>query len=248
MGDVKDALFVLYNDGRDPEGLDELLVGMESAVNDPRADAQSAEAAASLATEVLTALEDRDEIITFAAKSPTVQALEIADAAERKAPTKRDVLLLEAKRTILAGQQKMLEAGAALDLAAAIDIIDEIAPLDLSDPETIETRIRQRDIAAEHFDRPVLLLRPAEVDAIAGAYQTADRAGKLEIVDQIARTIAPEMPEIFAQIAPKFPALSIAAQLHRIGTPQASEAANLIIGGGAFRGTLKSEKAVERYI
>lgn len=248
VGDVNDALFVLYNDGRDPEGLDELLVSLESAGGDPRADAQSTEAAGGLATKILTALEDRDEIVAYAAKSPTVQALEITDAAAAEAPTKRDVLLLEAKRAILAGQQKMLEAGEGLDLAAAIDVIDEIAPFDPSDPEMIEARIRQRDIAEEHFDRPVLLLRPAEVDAIADAYQTADREGKLEIVDQIARTIAPEMPEIFAEIAPKLPALSIAAQLHRIGTPQASEAANLIIGGGAFRGVLKSEKAVGNYV
>jgi len=247
--DARDALFVLYGDGRDPEGLDELLVSLESAAGDPRADDQSAEAAASLATEVLTALEDRDEIITFAAKSPTVQALEITDAAARQAPTKRAVVLLEAKRAILAGQQKMLEAGEALDLAAAIDIIDEIAPLEPSDPEMIETRIRQRDIAEEHFDRPVSLLRPAEVDAIADAYQRADRAGKLEIVDQIARTIAPEMPEIFEALAPKNPGLAIASQLMLIETPpEAREAANLIIGGGAFRGTLKSEKAVERYV
>ena len=154
-GEVADAVAVLER-GRTPEGLPGLTAAVEGTAFE---------------VPLREAVEDREAVATFLQLPLVEQAAELKAAPETT--NRRDLATEDRKRRAHSALRKEIDDGRGLVAAAQLGVFAELAPLDLSDPETLRRRAVQARIASAHFGVPVAPLLPSEADAIAEQLEAA---------------------------------------------------------------------------
>ncbi len=217
---VADAVAVLEA-GRLPtnlEGVEELAKGTD------------------LATTLAEAIEDRAAVAAFVRRPLAEQ---VAVLAARPETTTRRALATEGRmHRAHRALREELKTGVGLSLAAELDVIEKVAPFDLSQPETLHRRALQARIASEHFGFPVSPLLPPEITEATRALDAAPADTAAGILEGLHRGLGRESTmALVAQIAPERPELAFAT----INAVQRPLLAREIILGGRL---LKDNKDV----
>ena len=191
--EVSDAIAVLDR-GRMPEGLAELTEDV---------------AGTELEVPLREAGEDSAKVAEFLRKSILEQAAELSR--RRDTITRRDLATEDRMRRAHGVLVKQIKDGNGLTVAAELEVIAEVGPVDLSEPETLRLRAVQSRIATAHFGVPLAPLLPGEIDAIELQIDVAPADQVTGLLDTLHEGFGREAAMAFvSQIADKRPELALA--------------------------------------
>lgn len=220
-GEAKDVLSVLQS-GSDAQGFQDVRDRLRAL-----GDVESVEA-------LDNAKADLAFMRQFAQQTPATQQGNIDLLAEKAGAaglTLREQLRFDAMR-----RQRAIQAKALVDdplgYAAAVGVIDEVAPLGDFSEEQIQARDRQVDLVSSHFETDAGFLRDAEVAALSDAVDAATPEQVVGIFAGFSSLDFERQLQLAAEIAPKRPELAAAISLSR-DMPLVSR--EIVLGGSLAR-------------
>ena len=236
-----DGVEATFERGLPPVGLDALAADARGAAvqAEETGDAASLELAQDSRRRLRAIEADRDAVGAFSLLTLAAQGERIAALKAKASRSADDERLLGRYERLRDHTKRAVAEGDALALARDLGLFEEIAALDLNDPESFAARADQAAAASALFGLRVSPFQPREIEAIGRMSGQLDADGAFDMAARLRAGLGREgYTQATGQLARRHPGLSVALGLAETRPGLARRILDgLQLGAGAADGT-----------